>query len=141
MDYDEGCWTMVMVMAMAMVKVMVLVMMVMVMVVVMMVMVMVMVMIVDIVFSSISWGRELRRSPWRALRHGLRRLWAVVVPMHLASRATRRLGPSEATQLRGSQAPRVVLVHGLQTKLRAQRRTACFVPVRGGGYGEELRRS
>ena len=111
MDYDEGCW------------------------------VMVMVMIVDIVFSSISWGRELRRSPWRALRHGLRRLWAVVVPMHLASRATRRPGPSEATQLRGSQAPRVVLVHGLQTKLRAQRRTACFVPVRGGGYGAELRRS
>ena len=39
MDYDEGCWMMVMVM----------------------------VMIVDIVFSSISWGRELRRSPWRAL--------------------------------------------------------------------------
>ena len=39
MDDDEGCW----------------------------VMVMVMVMIVDIVFSSISWGRELRRSPWRAL--------------------------------------------------------------------------
>ena len=143
MDYDEGCWmmVMVMVMAMAMVKVMVLVMMVMVMVVVMMVMVMVMVMIVDIVFSIISWGRELRRSPWRALRHGLRRLWAVVVPMHLASRATRRPGPSEATQLRGSQAPRVVLVHGLQTKLRAQRRTACFVPVRGGGYGKELRRS
>ena len=95
------------------------------------------VLIVDIVFSSISWGRELRRSPWRALRPGLRRLWAVVVPMHLASRATRRPGPSEATQLRESQAPRVVLVHGLQTKLRAQRSTACFVPVGGGGRSLE----
>ena len=49
-----------------------------------MVMVMVMVMIVDIVGSSISRGRELRRSLWRALRHGLRQLWAVVVPIHLA---------------------------------------------------------
>ena len=106
-----------------------------------MVMVMAMVMIVGILGSSISWGRELRRSLWRALRHGLRRLWAVVVPIHLAFRATRRPGPSEATQLRGSQAPRVVLVHGLQTKLRTQRRRACFVPVGGGGYGEELRRS
>ena len=82
-----------MVMAMAMVMVMVMVMMVMVM--VMMVMVMVMVMIVDIVGSSIPWGRELRRSPWRALRHGL------------------------------------------QAKLRAQRSTACFVPVGGGGRSLE----
>ena len=115
--------------------------MVMVMVMMVMVMVMVMVMIVDMVFSSIYGGRELRRCPWRALRHGLRRWCAVVVPIHLAFRATRRPGPSEATQLRGSQAPRVVLVHGLQTKLRTQRRRACFVPVGGGGYGEELRRS
>ena len=65
----------VMVMVMAMVMVMVMV---------MMVMVIVMVMIVDIVGSSISRGRELRRSLWRALRHGLRQLWAVVVPIHLA---------------------------------------------------------
>jgi len=85
MDDYEGCWmmamvmVMVMVMAMAMVMVMVMVMMVMVM--VMMVMVMVMVMIVDIVGSSIPWGRELRRSPWRALRHGVRQVWALGVPI------------------------------------------------------------
>ena len=30
-----------------------------------------------------------------------------------------------------------VLVHGLQTKLRAQRSTACFVPVGGGGRSLE----
>ena len=78
MDDDEGCWmmVMVMVMAVAMVKAMVMVMMVMVMVMVMMVMVMVMVMemIVDIVGLSMPSGRKLRRSPWRALRRGLRQL-------------------------------------------------------------------
>ena len=70
---------MVKVMAMAMVIVMVI-----------MAMVMVTVMIMDIVVSSISWGRELRRSPWRALRHGLRQLWAVVVPIQLDSRLASR---------------------------------------------------
>ena len=117
---------MVKVMAMAMVIVMVI-----------MAMVMVTVMIMDIVVSSISWGRELRRSPWRALRNGLRQLWAVVVPIQLDFRSARRPGPSAATRLRGSRGTREVLVHGLQTKLRAQRSTACFVPVGGGGRSLE----
>ena len=43
-----------------------------------------------------------------------------------------------ADQLRGSQGTREVLVHGLQTKLRAQRSTACFVPVGGGGRGDHV---
>ena len=74
----------------------------MVMVMVMMVMVMVIVMIVDIVGSSVYRSRELRQSLWRAARHGLRPLWAVVVPIHVAFPAARRAGPSEAIQLRGS---------------------------------------
>ena len=113
---------MVKVMAMAMVIVMVI-----------MAMVMVTVMIMDIVVSSISWGRELRCSPWRALRNGLRQLWAVVVPIQLDFRSARRPGPSAATQLRGSRGHSDVLVQGLQTKLRAQRGTACFVPIGAGG--------
>ena len=115
---------MVKVMAMAMVIVMVI-----------MAMVMVTVMIMDIVVSSISWGRELRCSPWRALRNGLRQLWAVVVPIQLDFRSARRPGPSAATQLRGSRGHPTsdVLVQGLQTKLRAQRGTACFVPIGAGG--------
>ena len=60
---------------------MVMVMMVMVMVMMVMVMVMVMEMIVDIVGLSMPSGRELRRSPWRALRHGVRQVWALGVPI------------------------------------------------------------
>ena len=47
---------------------------------------------------------------------------------------TRTLGDAK---LRGSRGTREVLVHGLQTKLRAQRSTACFVPVGGGGRSLE----
>ena len=61
------------------------------------------------------------------LGHGLRKLWAVVVPIQLDSRAARRPGPWAATQLRGSRGPLDVLVHSLQTRLPAQRSTACFV--------------
>ena len=74
---------------------------------------MVMVMMVDIGGSGILRGIELRRSPWRALRRGLRQLWAVGVPIPLDFRSARRPGPSAATQLRGSQGTREVLVHDL----------------------------
>ena len=77
-------------------------------------------MIVDMVGSSIPSGRELRRSPWRALRHGLRQLWAVVV-----CRVVRPFGDSvSAVSPELSGRPLVILRPRRLPQLRLLSRTA-----------------